>query len=228
MSYQGGSEMPVFNFSLHLEVPERKRINYQLFLPYGYEAQRDKKYPLIVFLHGNKKCGDDITLLNNYGLTWIAEGKADFQFIVVTPQCPADSDWTSESDTVITVTKEIISTYRVNWEDIYLTGFSMGGRGAWDLAAKYPDFFSAVVPISGRFEVEKAHLLKDMPIWAFHGEEDDVVPSSGSEDMFKALRSLGGNIRFTSYPGLKHFVMDETFGNPELYEWLLTHKRRFL
>jgi predicted peptidase len=227
MTKQGESKMPVNNYSLHIEVPERKRIHYQLFLPHEYEAS-DNKYPLIVFLHGIRKRGDDITLLNDYGLTWIAERKKDFPFIIVTPQCPADSNWTLESDSVIAVTEEIVSTYRVALENIYLTGFSMGGRGAWDLAAKCPELFAAAVPISGWFEVEKAHLLKDMPIWAFHGEEDDVVPPSGSEDMVNALRSLGSNIRYTSYPGLRHFVMDETYGNPALYEWLLTHRRRFL
>lgn len=217
--------MPVNNYSLRIEMPEMKTINYQLFLPHHYEAQNVKKYPLIIFLHGNKKRWDDITVLNDYGLTWIAENKKDFQFIVATPQCPATSNWSLESESVIALTKEIMSKYKVDFECIYLTGFSMGGNGAWDLAYKAPELFSAIVPISGWFDVEKAHSLKEMPFWVFHGDEDDIVPIQRSDEMVKALTSIQGNIRYTTYPGLKHFIMNETYGNPELYEWLLKHKR---
>ena len=217
--------MTVKNFTLH---KENNNINYQLFLPQGYETDRDKKYPLILFLHGSKRRGEDIHLLNDYGLTWIAENKKDFPFIIVTPQCPSLSNWTIETASLITLTNEILSKYRVDHEKIYLTGFSIGGQGSFDLASKYPELFAAVAPIAGWFEPNQAMLLKDVPIWAFHCMDDDVVPVSGTEDMVQALTSIGGNIRVTYYSGLKHDhkVMNETYNNSELYTWLLKHKRK--
>ncbi len=203
-------------------------MNYQLFVPDEYEANQNMEWPIILFLHGNKKRGDNIHLLDDYGLNWTAERKQDFKFIVVTPQCPESSSWPFEREAVLTLLDEIISTYRVDRERVYLVGFSMGGNGAWDLAAFAPERFAAVVPISGWFDTEKALLLKDIPIWAFHGEDDDVVSIQGSEDMVAALKGVDGDIKFTSYPNLKHFIMDETFSNPDIYTWMLSHKRLFV
>ncbi|MDQ0874384.1 putative peptidase [Paenibacillus sp. V4I3] len=220
--------MPVKNYTFHKEAPRNMSVNYQLFLPHDYESKKDNKYPLILFLHGIKKRGEDISVLDGYGLTWIAESKQDFPFIVVTPQCPSDSNWTLEYHSIKALVDEIITNYRVDSDRVYVTGFSMGGNGTWDFASRSPEFFSAVVPISGWFDSDKTMLLKDVPIWAFHCVDDDVVPVSGTEDMVKALTSIGGNVKFTYYAGLKHDhrVMHETFNTTELYTWLLNHKRK--
>ncbi|OPH61827.1 hypothetical protein BC351_00885 [Paenibacillus ferrarius] len=219
--------MTVKNYTLYKETPQNIRVNYQLFLPHDYESEKDNKYPLILFLHGVKKRGEDINMLDGYGLTWMAESKQDFPFIVVTPQCPSNSNWILESQSVLALVDEIITNYRVDSNRIYVTGFSMGGNGAWNFALKSPELFSAVVPISGWFDPDKAMRLKNVPIWAFHCIDDDTVPVSGTEDMVKALTSIGGNIKFTYYTGLKHDhrVMYETFNHAELYTWLLNHRR---
>ncbi|UKS27352.1 prolyl oligopeptidase family serine peptidase [Paenibacillus sp. HWE-109] len=220
--------MPVNNYAFHQITTQNISVNYQLFLPHDYESKKDNNYPLILFLHGIKKRGEDIGVLDGYGLTWIAESKQDFPFIVVTPQCPSDSNWILEYHSVIALVDEIITNYRVDSDRIYITGFSMGGNGAWDFALRSPELFSAVVPISGWFNPDKAMLLKDVPIWAFHCVADDIVPVSGTEDMVKALTSIGGNVRVTYYSGLKHNhkVMYETYNKAELYTWLLNHKRK--
>lgn len=219
--------MSVENYTFHKETPSNLNVNYQLFLPHDYELKNDK-YPLILFLHGIKKRGEEISLLDGYGLTWIAESKQDFPFIVVTPQCPTDSEWVLEYHSVIALVNEIITNYRVDADRIYVTGFSMGGNGTWDFASRSPELFSAAVPISGWFDSDKAILLKDVPIWAFHCVDDNIVPFSGTENMVKALISIGGNVKSTYYTGLKHDhrVMLETFNNPELYTWLSNHKRQ--
>jgi predicted peptidase len=84
------------------------------------------------------------------------------------------------------------------------------------------------VPISGWFEPDKANHLKDVPIWAFHCVDDDVVGVSGTEDMVKSVTHIGGNIRATYYLelGHSHKVMEETYTNQDLYTWLLRHKRK--
>jgi len=204
------------------------KINYQLHLPDQYEDIIDKKWPLILFLHGSGRRGEDISFLNKYGLNKVAENNRDFEFIVLTPQCPSSSTWLKERNFVLSLLNEIISDYRVDSERIYLTGFSMGGNGAWDLAAHSAGIFAAVAPIAGWFEPESSHLLKDVPIWNFHGEEDETVPIQRSEEIVSALLQIGGDVRFTRYPGLRHRVIDETYNDPELYSWFLQHKRKTL
>lgn len=219
--------MSVSNHTFSKDIPTKVSMNYQLYLPHDFGQNRDSKYPLILFLHGVKKRGEDISLLNNYGLTWIAEGKSDFPFIVVTPQCPTDSNWVQEYHSVVALVDEIITKYPIDTERVYVTGFSMGGNGTWDFAARSPELFSAIVPISGWFDPDQAHLLKEVPIWAFHCVDDDVVRVSGTEDMVKSITNIGGNIRATYYSelGHSHKVMEETFNNQELVTWLLRHQR---
>ncbi|MZQ81316.1 phospholipase [Paenibacillus sp. 5J-6] len=201
--------------------------NYQLYLPHDLERNHDTKYPLILFLHGVKKRGEDVSLLNNYGLTWLAEKQTDFPFIVVTPQCKADSSWSQEHHIVKVLVDEIIKNYPIDTERVYVTGFSMGGNGAWDFASRSPELFSAIVPISGWFEPDKANLFKDIPIWAFHCVDDDVVGVSGTVDMVHSITNIGGNIRATYYSelGHSHRVMEETYSNQDLLTWLLKHKK---
>lgn len=220
--------MSITNHTFRKEIPSKMSMNYQLFLPHDYVLNRNQKYPLILFLHGIKKRGEDISLLNDYGLTWIAESKSDFPFIVLTPQCPTDSNWAKEYQSVIALVDEIIMSLPIDTDRLYLTGFSMGGNGTWDLASRSQELFSAIVPISGWFEPDKAMQLKDIPVWAFHCVDDDVVRVSGTEDMVKAIINVGGSIRVTYYSelGHNHKVMEETFNNQELYTWLLSHKRK--
>lgn len=218
--------MPIHDYKFRKEINKEVKLAYRLSLPYAYEERNEKKWPLILFLHGIKKRGEDLRVLDGYGLTGIAENDKNFEFIVVTPQCPSFSSWLLERDSVMALLDEIISTYRVDSERVYLSGFSMGGAGVWDLAAHSPELFAAIVPLAGRFHPEQAHLLDNVPIWAFHGEDDDVIPVERTVEMVEALEKIGGNVQCTIYPGLKHNVMKETYGNPELYKWLLNHKKQ--
>lgn len=220
--------MTVTNHIFSEDISSKVKMNYQLYLPHDVGANRDSKYPLILFLHGIKKRGEDVHLLNHYGLTWLAENQANFPFVVVTPQCKTDSNWGEEYHLVKPLVEEIIKNYPIDPESVYVTGFSMGGNGTWEYASRSPELFSAIVPISGWFDPDKASLIKDVPIWAFHCVDDDVVGVSGTEDMVKSVTYIGGNIRATYYSALghSHKVMEETYTNPELYSWLLKHKRR--
>jgi predicted peptidase len=215
--------MPIENHEFIKTITKQVSMRYQIFVPEQYESRSDKEWPLIVFLHGINRRGSDIHLLDQYGLHGIAEQTQGFSFIVLSPQCPSYSNWPLERDSVLALVEETLSNFRVDSKRIYLTGFSMGGNGAWDLAAYSPGVFAAVVPLSGWYEPDHAPLLKDVPIWAFHGEEDDIVPHHGSANMVDAIQKIGGNIRFTSHAGLKHQIMQETYRNPVLFAWLLQH-----
>ncbi|MFZ5925748.1 MAG: prolyl oligopeptidase family serine peptidase [Bacillota bacterium] len=204
---------------------------YLLFLPEGYAESRGaegRKWPLILFLHGIGERGDDPEVLKAYGPPKWASEHPDFPFVVVSPQCPASSHWVEgdgEIEKLHALLDEITSAYSVDPDRVYVTGLSMGGRGTWAMAIQRPERFAAIAPVCGRSDPEKAYLLKDLPVWVFHGAKDEVVPLEKAEEIVKALRACGGNVRFAVYPDAGHDAWTLTYGNPELYDWFLQHSR---
>lgn len=218
--------MPVSSHSRQAHSPQYAVANYQLFLPHDYSST-ESDYPMILFLHGMNRRGSDIERLDGYGLAWFAEKQQHFPFIVVSPQCPDDSDWTKEYELTVALVEDIQRNYRVDANRIYAAGFSMGGHGAWDYASRSPRRFAAFVPMSGWFDPSRAALLKEVPIWTFHCEDDNKVPVSETKAMVHALTAIGAPVRATYYTGLRHDankVIAETFGNAALIAWLLNHK----
>jgi predicted peptidase len=102
---------------------------------------------------------------------------------------------------------------------------SMGGYGAWALIAEYPDLFAAAVPICGGGDTAKATRMKNVPVWAFHGELDRAVPVERSREMVAALRRAGGRVRYTEYKGADHVVWNLAFGEAELLPWVFAQRR---
>ena len=197
---------------------------YLLFLPEGY-GKTDKRWPLMLFLHGAGERGNDLNKVKVHGPPKIVGEKKDFPFIVVSPQCPKSALWNNKLDVLINLLDEIIAQYDVDTERVYLTGLSMGGYGTWALASKYPNRFAAAAPICGGGMRIMAFGLKDVPIWAFHGAKDSVVPLEESEEMVAAVKARGGNAKLTVYPEAKHDSWTETYNNPELYKWFLKHRK---
>ena len=85
--------------------------------------------------------------------------------------------------------------------------------------------FAAAVPICGGGDSSKVKKIKNMPIWAFHGAKDLVVPAQESQNMVNALKKINGNVKYTLYPNLDHDSWTVTYNNPELYQWLLSHQK---
>jgi predicted peptidase len=200
---------------------------YLLFLPADYGKEKDKKWPLMLFLHGSGERGTDINKVKVHGPPKIVEQKKDFPFIVVSPQCdPTGPGW--DAMTLKTLLDDVQAQYSVDPDRVYLTGLSMGGFGTWDLATKYPDRFAAIAPICGGADNVRrvTRALKDMPIWVFHGEKDTTVPIEQSARLVEALKQAGSTtVDFTRYPEAGHDSWTVTYNNPKLYEWFLSHKR---
>jgi predicted peptidase len=214
------AELHVFKTQISRQASTR----YLLSLPSGYRESK-QKWPLLFFLHGGSGRGDDINLVSRYGPPAIAAKKADYPFIVLSPQCPRGEIW-SDTELLISLLDDVMAHHRVDPKRIYLTGASMGGRGTLYLAYKHPDRFAAIVPICPYGSItDWAQGLKDVPIWLFHGDKDKVVPISDSEDLIKALHAVGNEARFTILPGRGHDIAD-VWDRPELYEWLLQHRLR--
>ena len=205
--------------------------NYLLFLPQDYDQKKSKRWPLILFLHGAGERGTNVWLAAVHGPPKIVKTKPDFQFIVVSPQCPSGQTW--NNDTVMALLDEITAKYKVDKSRVYLTGLSMGGYGSWSLATAYPERFAAVAPICGGGDpirilvADKKTLgqLKSLPIWAFHGAKDDAVKLEQSEQMVNAFKKIGNDVKLTVYPEAGHDSWTEAYNNPELYEWFLKHDR---
>jgi len=105
---------------------------------------------------------------------------------------------------------------------VYVTGVSLGGRGTWSVAVDFPERFAAIVPVCGTYgHPERIGRIKDVPVWAFHGDQDTVVAFPVVKKMVEDLKACGGNVRFTVYPGVGHNISGRTYRNKELYKWLL-------
>lgn len=200
-------------------------LDYLLHVPKAYAQDDATAWPLILFLHGAGERGSDLELVKKHGIPRIVEEQADFPFITVSPQCPLELDWTWQTDALLALLDDITQAYRVDPARIYLTGLSMGGFGTWALAQVAPERFAAIAPICGGGNRRRARRLVGIPTWVFHGAKDDVVPLKASEEMVEALKNAGGDVTFTVYPEAKHDSWTETYANPELYRWFLSHRK---
>jgi predicted peptidase len=202
-------------------VKHQVECRYLLYLPARYDSQA--RWPLILFLHGMGERGSDLELVKKHGPPkLIAQGR-QFPFIIVSPQCPDGQSWSAE--VLGAMIDRVESECKVDPDRIYLTGLSMGGFGTWDLACADPDRFAAIAPICGGGDPKLAKRIRNLPTWVFHGDADPVVSIDGSKAMVEALKAAGGNVKFTIYPGVGHDSWTQTYDNPELYAWFLSHRR---
>jgi predicted peptidase len=126
---------------------------------------------------------------------------------------------------VRTLLDELVAKQPIDADRLYITGLSMGGYGTWEALQRWPTLFAAAVPICGGGEVSRAKDLVHLPIWAFHGDKDDVIPADNSQQMIAALEAAGGTAKFTLYRGVGHNSWDKAYGEPDLLPWLFAHKR---
>lgn len=207
----------------HTLIEQDIETNYFLYLPENYNSN-DDPLPLLLFLHGGGESGSDAALLTKHGPPkMIADGK-EFPFIVLAPQNPfLKKFW--KPGMVITLLDRIIADYNVDVNRIYLTGLSRGALGAWMLLMNYPEYFAAAAPICGAAPTAYHMWVPDIPIWIFHGEDDETIPLEESIDIYQKLKATGKNVKLTTYPGTGHDSWTITYENDELYEWFLKHSK---
>jgi predicted peptidase len=234
-----------------LSRPLRLPAKFHLQIP-GLSSRQlvpQKSWPIILFLHGSGERGSDGLLQTEVGLpSALRKDRSSFPAVVVIPQCLKDRWWTHPAMEDMALAALAAATREFNGDPrrTYLTGLSMGGYGSWDLAARYPRKFAAVVSICGaiilspRQRAEFPDLAKSAypddpksysgfaskfgktPVWIFHGADDDSVPVENSRKLFAALKAAGGNVRYTEYPGVGHASWDNAYAEPELSKWLFS------
>ncbi|HOW44240.1 MAG TPA: prolyl oligopeptidase family serine peptidase [Candidatus Aminicenantes bacterium] len=210
--------------------PAEAHYRYLEYLPKGYAADPAKKWPLVIFLHGGSRRGSDLKKLYADGIFDQVYRGRDFPFVIAAPQCPEHIRWSTEN-WFENFFREVTGQYRIDRDRVYLTGNSLGGSGTWYLAVKYPEKFAAIAPLCG-FTTHMEYIekniarLNDMPIWAFHGKMDAVVPFEETKKMVRKLEGKNEDLRFTIEPAAGHGIHWQVYPGQELYDWFLKHDRR--
>jgi len=204
-----------------LKFDNDKTVSFLLYLPKNYDAK--EKWPVLLFLHGRGESRGPLSAVKKWGPPRLIERGESFPCLVVSPQCPEAESWgqPGQQKILVALLDHISKQCKADEDRIYLTGLSMGGFGAWRLAADHPERFAAMVPICGGGKPEDAEKLKGLPIWVFHGTEDPTVPLQRSVEMVEAIKKAGGTqIRFTTLEGIGHNSWEAAYASPDVYQWL--------
>jgi predicted peptidase len=218
---------------------------YAVYLPRDYSPA--KAWPCIIFLNGSGECGSDGQRQLTQGLfPAMLNAPHDWPFVALFPQKPTRaSTWLEHDDLVLGILAAAQRGCNIDVRRVYLTGLSQGGAGTWAIASKHPSLFAAIAPICGFGDAASiGDSLDTMPVWAMHGEKDDVVPITQSQLLVDAVKAASGrrldvnpmggsslepgdksDLRFTRFPDLNHGCWDRAYRDMELGEWLLSFAR---
>lgn len=191
-----------------------------------YPDEMSDNLPLIVQLHGAGERGDgadELSLVEVNGFSHIITEDKNYQCILVQPQCRKESFWVANVQAIIEFINQVADEFKADRDRIYLCGISMGGFGTWYTAMEKPDMFAAIAPCCGGGMPWNAAVLT-MPVWAFHGDSDDVVSPRESIEMIEALKKTNPNVKLTIYEGVYHDSWVKAFSE-ELLLWLLSKKK---
>lgn len=200
----------------------KNHLNYVVFTPNCIR----KNLPLIVYLHGAGERGGVYQHIFRHGLAKAVYNGKDIEAIMLCPQCPATRVWDNVIDDVKEIIDMVAKEYSVDMCRVSITGSSMGGFGTWMAGLTYPNFFSAIAPVSGGGMSWRTAKLIKTPVFAYHGDLDDVVPITYSQLMVEALKEKGGNAELYVIEGYGHNdAIDYAYSQTDLVEKLLACKR---
>jgi predicted peptidase len=200
-------------------------LNYLVQLPRGYEEDTNRFWPMVFYLHGLGEGGYDVEKVLRFGPPKIVAKGKDLPCIVVSPQVPDGYFTFRESNTMLEILEEVTARYRVDKRRVHVTGNSMGAFGAVLLAAREPERFASLVPMCGGVDYVDALRLRDVPIWAFHGEKDPIIPVEESRRLVELVKQIGGKARLTVYPGVGHNCWDRAYDDPALWDWIFAQEK---
>lgn len=222
---------------------QNERFQYLVLKP--QTVKPGEKYPLVLFLHGAGERGNDPAKALRHFPELMAKPSHRKQFpcFLIVPQCRDKKQWVEvpwsdkEStplaeepspmlDMAMKVLDRSLEEFPIDKSRVYLTGLSMGGYGAWELATRRPKLFAALAPICGGADETQAAKLKGIPIWAAHGDADTVVPVIRSRRMVAAVNEAGGNIHYVEYPKVGHNSWTPAYTDPNgLLPWMFKQQR---
>lgn len=202
-------------------------LNYQL---YGNPKWKGtERYPIVIWLHGAGQSGsDNESQMGGATKAFVTEeNQAERPCFILAPQCPnREIGFKNEvASQVMALIADLTDKLPIDETRIYLTGSSMGGSGSWNLATQFPGLFAAVVPLCGGGDPKLAAVLKETPIWAFHGDKDIDVPLERSTSMVDAIVAAGGEkAKISILEGEGHLIAAGVYAKPELHEWIFQQR----
>jgi predicted esterase len=208
---------------------EEANLDYVLYIPGEYGVDPVQKWPLLLYLHGMDRVNTSVHVLrNDYPLNTLAD-QDDFPFIVVAPQGTGEYEfWATDEmvGSIMALLDEIQGVLAVDSHRIYLTGVSAGGNGTWEIGMRHPERFAAMVPVMGYYGwppsvPENICALAGIPVWAFHGAKDELIPLDAEQSLVDALKACGGDVQFTVFPDAGHGLDVQQVYTSQLYTWLL-------
>ena len=223
---------------------ENDTINYRLFIPENYDST--KKYPLILFHHGAGGLGNDNVknLESPLILEWAGkERQMRNPSFILAPQIPITKNLIGDNGKPRTgimkvhiraiheIIDDLEEEFSIDTKREYITGLSMGGECTWLSLIERPDRFAAAVPICGGDWIidmkakEIGEKFSKLPIWVFHGDEDEIVSVEVSRKFVKALRNAGGNPKYTEYKGVNHDSWTLAYRDNELIDWFFSQSK---
>lgn len=205
----------------------------------------EKKYPILLFLHGSGECGTNNHQQLRQGIPALMKGlvKRDEPTIVIAPQCRISNMWVrrvSMADTyaaeanptlalrdALEICEEWIRERHADPNRFYIAGLSLGAFGVWDAIQRTPEKFAAAVAICGNGDIRKMPKgLKKLPIWVAHGRIDKNVPVACSRRMVETLRQKGNNrVVYVEYEQAGHDIWNRVLADTNLQAWLFEQSR---
>lgn len=221
---------------------------YQLYMPENYDPA--KEYPVILFMHGLGSVGNKGEHISQTVAQFVKNVAASKEYknevIIVAPQHPSGQKWVEVNFTPgtynfantpiskwLAAAKELLDSciedYSIDENRIYGYGNSMGAFATIYMAMTYPDLYAAIVPVAGGCDPTKASLIKDVPIWLFHGDKDTTVNIIGSRTLYNNLISLGAKeAKLTVFQGVGHAAQGcfvAAANTNGLLDWMFSHSK---
>lgn len=220
-------------------------------MPYRvlYPKKVQKKYPLLVFMHGAGERGTDNERQLIHGKKWLLDNNDQYPAVVVLPQCPTEDYWSSVDrnanaegerkfvfndkpatkamEATLDLIDSLVQLPYIDADRVYVTGLSMGGMATWEILWRRPGLVAAAAPICGGVYLPKAaEIAKTECIRIYHGDKDKVVIPQFSRDIYKALQGLGANVMYKEYPEVEHNAWTYVFQEKDFFDWMFSCKRK--
>ncbi len=203
-----------------MEILRYKELDYVLRLPKAFDEK--EKYPLVIYIHGAGSRGRNIDVIVEHPFM-IETAEVLSEVVSVAPQCYADS-WFDIFEQLQDFVKMTIDLPYIDASRVYILGASMGAYTTWQLLMAHPDWFAAAAPICGGGMYWNAARLKNIPIWAFHGDIDRSVFTEESRKMVDAVNKYGGNAKLTIWENTAHNAWTPAFRHAPLWEWMFSQR----
>ncbi|MCP9612045.1 prolyl oligopeptidase family serine peptidase [Coprobacter tertius] len=218
-------------------------LKYRLLTPQSEKKQ--KKYPLVLFLHGAGERGSDneAQLKHCTGAFLNPVNRDKFPAYVLVPQCPKGVWWafrpgdqaqetfpaSYEISPLLSDVKALLDCYiarpDIDPSRVYIVGISMGGMATFDMVCRFPEVFAAAIPICGGVNPVRLSAAKNVKMRIYHGDSDTIVPVKYSREAYQALKKCGGKVEYIEFVGCDHDSWNPAFNTPGFMDWIFSQKK---